>query len=247
MVEKSNFKKLIRPTRCAICDTLNNSTLLYKEKIPDVGIDGTVYTPRRDRDYYHYRLVRCKTCSLVRSDPILDSKQQEKLYKESLCLYSETSENYLLKKTYGNYIRKLIKDYKIKKNSYLDIGCANGFLLEKAIELGFENVKGIEPSDDAIKKANSKIKPHIMKGLFTSKLFDENRFDLITFFQTFDHIPDPNTFLKDCFHVLKKGGFVLAINHNVEAMSAKLLRENSPIFDIGHAYLYDLKTMRKDS
>ena len=81
--------------------------------------------------------------------------------------------------------------------------------------------------------------------MFNKKMFEKNTFDMITFFQTFDHIVDPNVFLQNCFKVLKDNGFILAINHNASSLSAKLLGEKSPIIDIGHAYLYDLATMRK--
>jgi len=133
----------------------------------------------------------------------------------------------------------------VQKKSFLDIGCSNGFILEKAIEFGFNKVIGVEPSTDAIDKASTKVKPLIINGMFNEKMFEKNSFDMITFFQTFDHITDPNNFLKNCFNVLKNNGFILAINHNASSYSAKILGEKSPIIDIGHAYLYNLDTMKQ--
>jgi hypothetical protein len=36
---------------------------------------------------------------------------------------------------------------------------------------------------------------------------------------------------------------MLCLNHNVEALSARLLKEKSPIIDIEHTYLYSPKTI----
>ena len=236
--------KLVK-TKCMICETMDNSTIVYKERLPSNGIDAKPYAPRRDRDYYHYQFVKCNNCGLVRSDPIIEIRDLSDLYSYSECTYTDKNENLPLKITYGAYLEKMINFFSIKKESYLDIGCANGFMLEKAQELGFQNIVGVEPSLDSIKKAKDEIRTYIIEGMFDENMFRSEQFDVITFFQTFDHVTEPNKFLKNCFNILKSKGFILAINHNVGSFSAKILGERSPIFDIGHAYLYDFKTMKK--
>ena len=57
---------------------------------------------------------------------------------------------------------------------------------------------------------------------------------MISVFQTFDHIPNPNDFLQDCLKILKKDGIIIAINHNIDSISHRILKERSPIIDIGH-------------
>jgi hypothetical protein len=44
--------------------------------------------------------------------------------------------------------------------------------------------------------------------------------------------------------VLRPGGLILALNHNVAGWSARMLGERSPIVDIEHTYLYSPATMR---
>jgi len=235
----------LEKTKCAICETLDNSTQIYPERIPKQGLDASPYAPRRERDYLHYAIVKCNKCKLLRSDPLINKKKLEELYFDSECTYTIENENIPLKKTYGHYLDKVLKKYNVGGKSFLDIGCSNGFILEKALELGFRHIKGVEPSLDAIEKALPNIKPFIINGMFDKKKFEKESFDMITFFQTFDHIAEPNIFLKSCFDILENKGFILAINHNANSLSAKILREKSPIIDIGHTYLYDLITMRK--
>jgi SAM-dependent methyltransferase len=76
-------------------------------------------------------------------------------------------------------------------------------------------------------------------------LFGPGEFDVICLFQVFDHLPDPGGLLDECRRALRPGGLLLCINHNVEALSARLLKERSPIIDIEHTYLYNPSTMAR--
>lgn len=232
-------------TKCAICNSFNNSTLLFHERLPRNTLNEVSYAPRRRRDFFHYKIVKCKNCGLLRSDPLIDENELEKIYFDSKCAYTDENENIPLKKTYGHYFTNALRKYNVRKDSFLDIGCSNGFILEKAMDFGFKKIVGVEPSKDAIDKASPSIKPFIINGMFNEKMFEKDSFDMITFFQTFDHIAEPNIFLQNCLKILKDDGFILAINHNAKSFSAKIMGEKSPIIDIGHAYLYDLTTMKK--
>ena len=239
------MKVELKKTKCAICNTFDNSRILHAENLPQTGISSSEYAPRRNRDYAHYKIVKCNTCNLVRSDPMTDSKIIDNLYKQSDCTYSVKKENEPLTKTYGRYLEEIVNCYNVTKNSFLDIGCSNGFMMEKAEDIGFSFVRGVEPSLDAINQASPKLKENIIPGMFDYTKFTNETFDLISFFQTFDHIIEPNQFLQDIRKILNEKGFIIAINHNIGSISYKVLKEKSPIIDIGHAYLYDLITIRK--
>jgi len=74
-------------------------------------------------------------------------------------------------------------------------------------------------------------------------LFPDRSFDAICFFQVLDHIFDPAGIIETSFRLLRPGGFVLCLNHNIDAGSAQWLKERSPIIDIEHTYLYSPKTI----
>jgi len=71
------------------------------------------------------------------------------------------------------------------------------------------------------------------------------QFDVICMFQTLDHIPDPSDLIKNCYSILKPGGFILCFNHNIESLSYNLLKEKSPIIDIEHTFLFSPDTLSK--
>ena len=229
-------------TLCPICDTKNNASVLYQANFDMEAINPEVFSARRIPDMVHYQIVRCNTCGLVRSDPVADTNILKELYQQSTFTYNQETPN--LKKTYGHYLRKTEK-YKIPKQHLLEIGCGNGFFLEEAISQGFREVTGIEPSTEAVGMANTLIRSRLICDMLRPGLLPSNTFDVICIFQTLDHISEPNIFLGECIKLLKPGGIMLCLNHNVNAMSSRVLREKSPIIDIEHTYLYSPETIKR--
>src|SRR5258708_5599084 len=129
------------------------------------------------------------------------------------------------------------------KISLLDIGCGNGFFLEKAKTMGIGHISGIEPGKKVVMQAKPDIRKHITVDYFRKGLYKENSFDIISCFQTLDHIVDPNDFLQLVYKTLKKNGKILFVTHNTNGLSVKLFRERSPIFDIEHVFLFNNKTL----
>lgn len=230
----------LHATRCAICNTEGNAAELYPTNLDLQAFNPTVFSARRLPDRIHYRMVRCNSCGLVRSDPVADSEVLAQLYEQSTFDYGDEVGN--LKLTYGRYLAKLAS-HGARKGALLEVGCGNGFFLEEALRQGYVTVRGVEPSTEAVAKAYPNLRLHITCSIMRPGLFEADQFDVICMFQVFDHIPDPDALLDECFRLLKAGGMILCLNHNIEAVSARLLRERSPIIDVEHMYLYSPTTM----
>lgn len=232
----------MQQVECAICERKGNYDVLFRQNFDPSSLDKKIFSARRLPDRIHYQIVRCSICGLVYSTPILEESKLENLYKKSEFTYG--TEIPYLKKTYGRYLKRF-ESLLSGKETLLDIGCGSGFFLEEAQTLGFREVYGVEPSIDAIEKASAAMKSSIINSVFKKGLFENEFFDVVCFFQTLDHINKPNTFLSNVWGILKKGGLVLAINHDANSPSAKLLGEKCPIYDVEHTYLYDKSTMKK--
>jgi len=230
----------VHATSCAICLTKGNASELYPANFSPDDFSPAVFSARRVPDRIHYRMVRCNTCGLVRSDPVPDSSFVAALYRESTFDYSGEVEN--LSRTYGDYLARLDR-YGVSKNALLEIGCGNGFFLAQASRQGFKDVRGVEPSEAAIRLASDQIRQNITCAMMGPGLFPHESFDVVCLFQVLDHIFDPGSLLDTCFQILKPDGFVLCLNHNIEALSARLLKHRSPIIDIEHTYLYSPETL----
>ena len=226
-------------TRCAICGTYNNSMELYPANFDWSAFSPSVFSARRLPDRIHYCVVKCRQCGLVRSDPIVDPVMLGRLYRQSAVTYTEEAAN--IRDTYGRCLLEL-NAFGVRKRSLMEIGCGNGFFLEEALEQGYESVFGVEPSQSAVESASRRVRPGIICDVMRPSLFSHEQFDVICMFQVLDHIPDPATLLDECLKILRPGGLILCLNHNVSALSARLMRSHSPIIDIEHTFLYSPTT-----
>lgn len=229
--------------QCAICEKKQKIKELYPANFSVQNINAQTFSARRTPDRMHYRFVRCGTCGLIFSNPILSQKKIATLYRDSTFEY--TTESSYLQKTYGLYLKKIIPKTKKARNalSLLDIGCGNGFFLDEAKKMGITQVYGVEPGKASVKNAPRWLQKRITIGLFKKNLFTQNTFDVICCFHTLDHLVDPNAFLQAVYQSLKKGGKVLFIVHDTDGLSVKLFGEKSPIFDIEHIYLFNKNTL----
>lgn len=230
------------PTRCAICGTTDGSDELYPAQLDPAAFTPSVFSARRLPDRTHYRMVRCRTCGLVRSDPVLDAEAMARLYRESSFDYGDELQG--IRATYGAALDRLAS-VAIGRNGLLDVGCGSGFVLELARARGWQAVRGVEPSTDAIAEADPAVQSAIVQDVLREGVFEAESFDSVTIFQVLDHIPDPVAFLHECRRILRPGGAILALNHNVTGWSARVLGERSPIIDVEHTYLYSPETIRR--
>lgn len=233
----------LRPTPCAICGRFNHADELYPATFTDAHFSDEIFSARRRPDKIHYRMVRCRECGLVRSDPALDASALAALYSGSHFDYAGEVEN--LRTSYGRAL-SILEQYGLRKDArLLEIGCGNGFFLEEALDRGYPSIAGVEPSHDAIAAASPRVAPQLVCDMMRPGLFEPESFDAVFLFQVFDHVSEPRALLDEIARVLRPGGFLFAVNHNVRAMSARILGESSPIIDIEHTYLYDFHTMRR--
>lgn len=230
------------PSRCPICHIEGNAKELYPSNLNEMAFSPVTFSARRIADGIHYRIVKCNTCGLIRSDPIAEQNVIMQLYSQSRLTYEGEIEN--LKVTYGRYLARLCY-YGVTKDALLEIGCGNGFFLEEALSQGYVKVQGVEPSLICVNKASPHIRQRIICSTLRPGLFNKEEFNVICMFQLLDHILDPNTLLSECRRILRKKGLVLCVTHNIEAVSSRLLKGRSPIIDIEHTHFYSEKTISR--
>jgi SAM-dependent methyltransferase len=228
-------------TRCAICQREGDAAERWPATFDPEAFNARVFSARRLPDRVHYRMVTCNACGLVRSDPVAGEELLARLYESSSFDYGQEVQS--LQATYGRALGWL-EARSPRREALLEIGCGNGFFLQQARRQGWREVRGVEPSADAVAKAPAELDGAIVQDMMGRGLFEPESFDAVCLFQVLDHISDPVALLQECIAVLRPGGHILALNHNVRAWSARLLGERSPIVDIEHTYLYSPATMR---
>ena len=102
-----------------------------------------------------------------------------------------------------------------KGESVLDIGCGGGVNVERFANMVYPDgeVVGIDYSDVSVEKTEERNKKAIENGIVqvyeasvSEMPFEDNKFDLVTGFETIYFWPDFATDLKEVNRVLKQGG-----------------------------------------
>lgn len=228
--------------RKCLCGKEGDS-LLYPEKIDWARFSADEFSARRDRRTTHYRIVRCNNCALVRSSPIFSDDDLNMFYKK--CGFISMKESASAARTYAllllGYL-ELLAD--VKSARLLEVGCGDGAFLKEIQKHGIREVSGVEPTEDALGHASPAIRSVIINDIFKPGLFRPESFDIICAFHVLDHLSDPDVFLKEAYRVIKTGGMIFLVCHNVDAVVNRVFGERSPVFDIEHIFLFNKSSLR---
>jgi len=232
---------LIR-TRCPLGGADDADVEVYPANFDIDQITPEIFSARRMPDRMHYRMVRNTRTGCLRANPILDAATILALYRASKV--TEESVEALAAETYARYLRKampLVPD----RRGAMEIGCSHGAFLGKLLDAGFSRVAGIEPSRDAVQKADPRVRSYIVHEPLRHGAFAAESFSLVCGFQVLDHLMDPNEVLEAAHEMLVPGGVMYWICHDVGSLFARMLGERCPMIDIEHVVLYDKKTVAR--
>lgn len=227
--------------RCLFCTDHELIEALYPQTFSIDDLTPEVFSARRTTEHFHYAIVRCRNCGLVFSRDILPEETLSRLYAQSTVTFAEYTD--IIRKDYWRCIESHLSSG--NKGAALEIGCSSGFFLEELMDRDFEKIYGCEPSVKAKEMARPDVGPCITAGFFTDNLYAPDMFDLVCSFQTLDHLTDPLAVLRAIYRIVKPGGLVYFVTHDVDAFQAKLLGKKSPIMDIEHIYLFNKSTLRR--
>jgi SAM-dependent methyltransferase len=228
---------------CTLCGQEGEKSVKYPPNFSEDDLNAAVFSARRMPDRRHFRLIECKKCGIIYSDPACDPSLLAKLYLQGLVNYSGQEEQ--IYSSYAAILDRALPSVKTK-GTFLEIGGGRGFMLRYGVEHGFSAQIEIEPSADAEKKFEpASANARFIRRIFAKDTLPANSVSLACFFQMLDHVPNPAGFLKDVLDTLEPEGIAISVTHNTRALSAKLLGERSPIYDIEHTYLYNPENMAK--
>lgn len=101
----------------------------------------------------------------------------------------------------------------IKPGRLLDVGCAHGWFLDAGRDAGFD-CTGIEPSVQVAARGISR-GHEVLTGYFPSVVAERGVFDVISFNDVFEHIPDADQTMKAAAGLLSTNGILsIAIPSN---------------------------------
>ena len=128
------------------------------------------------------------------------------------------------------------------KKRLLDLGCGSGLFLLRARSAGWD-VIGADFDSKAVDVARGKGLDVRLGGLEKFDPFSE-QFDVITLSHVIEHVPQPIEVLRDCYALLKPGGYVWIATPNIEAEGHSLFGSSwRGLEPPRHLVLFNLKSM----
>ena len=206
---------MVEITACQLCGS-EQSSLMFEES--------------------PFRVVRCASCALVFVTPRYEPAALRKIYTETYWKsdkpreqgyadYAADEELYL--KTFRKR-RQLLPQLAQGKLRILDVGCAAGFFLRVAAEMGHD-VQGVEPSAAIATNAQKHLgRDAVHVGTLDDlpegdPRFAPESFDLVTMWDVVEHVPDPQDLLRRARELLKPDGTLVIETQNVTSSFARLL------------------------
>ena len=221
--QKNKYKsRYIEKRNCPVCSSAKKYKIFNKE--------GS-------------KFVICKSCQMVYLDPVFKDKYLFNYYSNSPDVQANAHEK---EKKFYNSIYGTGLDIINKKKKFgklLDLGCSGGFFLDLAKKRKWKTY-GIEINKKEFSIAVKK--KHKVWNKELSKLNKNEKFDVITMWDVFEHIKNPHKLLYEIKNKLNKRGLVFIQIPNSNSLAAKILREKCNVFDpIEHVNLYNTDSLKR--
>lgn len=196
-------------------------------------------------------IVQCFSCGIVylRTRPtsetmyeIYQSYANDTSHMRPPDTVSEAKKSGLRREYFVNEIIGFVKD---KKDTWLDVGCGWGALLDYGRELGFLP-KGIELTRNCLDFATMQLDIPVSNAQFTNSKINENSCSVISMVHVLEHLPNPKETLQKVYKTLKPGGMFCGIVPNIESLCSGKLKDDWVWLDPTHHYVhYSPGTLKK--
>ena len=207
-------------------------------------IFNTVETFKKPRKY---NIIECLSCGVMMQEPMPTVSFLKNEYKK---IYSSKKKDSSTEKAFYEFDRRQEKGrikeiQKFKKGgSLLDVGASSGFFIKVLSQDKRWNAIGLEYSLPAVKEARKNEIDLIHGDIFSSHLsskINSGQFDVITMHSVLEHVPDPNSCLKEIHNNLKKTGLLVFSVPNIRSFEYffyKKIGKRFPGFIDEHIYYF---------
>jgi len=173
-----------------------------------------------------FSLLKCKNCGVIFLDNIDEISTSQELYDENYFenyLYEAEINFQKIKQTASYYLTYIAKNFH-EVNSILDVGAGFGLFVKAFQELGIKS-DGIEISKYSVKIASEKFGIKLFNGDLT-EFYSTDKYDLIIFYHSFEHLNDPLKTLKKSKELLNENGILWLSLPNVMSLDRLINGKN---------------------
>ncbi len=193
--------------------------------------DGDQHSPQFVKDGLD--IVQCSSCETIYVNPVFDDEKYQEIYQseeyqEIVKRIGEDSHAYR-KERFGTERAAAIEKFHdpALPKTFLEIGCSTGFVVEAAMENGWE-CQGIELNPSAAAFACERGLP--VENVSIEKFSPEHKYSAIAFYDVLEHLVNPKGMLTHAVEHLNDNGCVFIYVPNYNSASRQLLGEQNAHF-----------------
>lgn len=226
---------------CNFCGG-SNVEVVFPSTLPqDLSLDLTVRYAPADHASGNDQIVRCRTCALAFVSPRMKPEYIWRGYSDATDVHYAAQENDRIR-TFARAIRRIERDVP-DRGTLLDVGCAAGFFLKAARDVGW-SVAGIEPNRGLAAWGSARYDVPVRSIPFTE--YTSDRFyDVITFWDVLEHVTDPRAYIRRAFTTLRPGGFLYVNFPDFGSILARIAGKRWWFLSSVHIYYFTRTTLAK--
>jgi CMP-N,N'-diacetyllegionaminic acid synthase len=221
--------------------------LLTLRACPTCGSNDSVLELEKD----HLRIVRCRACDLVYTNPTFDEAHYKSVYASQS--YQDIvrdlgikSHEYRVSRFGTERVGMMSQFLRVpagRAPRFLDVGCSTGFVVEAAKTAGWDAI-GIDLNPSAIEYGRSRGLDLRTVALESADLAPGS-FDAVGLFDVVEHVLDPGRTVNAAVTLLAPGGILFLYVPNYDSASRLLMGANAHfIWPTHHLNYYTPSTIR---
>ncbi len=165
---------------------------------------------------WQFPVVKCRKCGLTFVNPRPGSDKLSDYYKNHIAhdltrQKTIPDESEILK---HEWRYRAVMNNKPEGHKILDVGSGDGTFL-KLMEMRGWDVTGVETESAPAEYARKVLGLKIFDGDLEIVQFPDDSFDVVTFYQVLEHVPDPLKTLKEAYRILAPGGTLIVNIPNI--------------------------------